>query len=79
MPAQILIVEDEVLVAFEIEAVLGELVHEVVGIAPDIETALTGAMQPIDLRWSIRIYVMGSRARKWANASAPAATLLCSL
>lgn len=49
MPAKILIVEDEVLVAFEIEAVLGELVHEVVGIAAGIETALTGAMQPIDL------------------------------
>lgn len=49
MPAKILIVEDEVLVAFEIEAVLGELFHEVVGIAAGIETALTGAMQPIDL------------------------------
>lgn len=49
MPAKILIVEDEMLVAFEVEAVLGELGHEVVGIAPDMETALTVAMQPIDL------------------------------
>jgi|GEM_PF-2998509 len=49
MPAKILILEDEMLVAFEVEAVLGELGHEVVGIAPDMGTALSGAMRPIDL------------------------------
>jgi two-component system, response regulator PdtaR len=35
MTARILIVEDEMLVAMELEAILEELGHEVVGIAPD--------------------------------------------
>ncbi len=49
IPAKILIVEDEMLVACEVDAVLGELGREVVGIASDMETALTVAMQQIDL------------------------------
>lgn len=49
MNARILIVEDEMLVAFEVEAVLGDLGHDVVGIAPDLATAMELATQPIDL------------------------------
>jgi two-component system, response regulator PdtaR len=49
MHAKILIVEDEMLVACEVEAVLGDLGHDVVGIAPDLETAMDLAAQPIDL------------------------------
>lgn len=40
MPARILIVEDEMLVALELEAILEDLGHTPVGIAPDLETAL---------------------------------------
>lgn len=49
MTAKILIVEDEMLVACEVEAVLGDLGHQVVGIAPDLDTAMELAAQPIDL------------------------------
>ena len=49
MNANILIVEDEMLVAFEVEAILADLGHRVVGIAPDLETAVALADQPIDL------------------------------
>ena len=48
-PARILIVEDEMLVAFEVEALLTDLGHDVVGIAPDLETAMALADQPVDL------------------------------
>lgn len=40
MSARILIVEDEFLVAMNLEAVIGDLGHEVTGIAPDQESAL---------------------------------------
>jgi len=49
MTARILIVEDEMLVACEVEAVLGDLGHQVVGIAPDLDTAMDLAAQSIDL------------------------------
>ncbi len=50
MPARILIVEDEALVAMELRFVLEDLGHEVVGIAADSETALTLARETdIDL------------------------------
>ncbi len=49
MSANILIVEDEMLVALEVEAVLEDLDHRVVGIAPDLETAMQLADQPVDL------------------------------
>ncbi|UVO54867.1 response regulator [Sphingomonas sp. SUN039] len=49
MNAKVLIVEDEMLVACEVEAVLGDLGHQVVGIAPDLDTAMELAAQPIDL------------------------------
>ena len=49
MNAKILIVEDEMLVACEVEAVLSDLGHQVVGIAPDLDTAMKLATQPIDL------------------------------
>lgn len=39
MPARILIVEDEILVAIEIESILRDLGHEPVGIVPDLATA----------------------------------------
>ena len=48
-PARILIVEDEMLVAFEVEAILADLGHEVVGIAADFDTALSLADQRVDL------------------------------
>ena len=49
MSAKILIVEDEMLVACEVEAVLADLGHSVVGIAPDLETAIALADEPIDV------------------------------
>jgi DNA-binding response OmpR family regulator len=39
MPARILIVEDEMLVALELQSILCDLDYEVVGIAPDLATA----------------------------------------
>jgi DNA-binding response OmpR family regulator len=49
MPAQILIVEDEILVAMELESILGELGYETIGIAPDLATARDYFGQDIDL------------------------------
>ena len=49
MSAKILIVEDEMLVACEVEVVLTDLGHSVVGIASDLETALALADEPIDV------------------------------
>lgn len=49
MSARILIVEDEMLVAMDLECVLRELGHEPVGIAPDLESARAYFDQPIDL------------------------------
>lgn len=46
---RILIVEDEMLVAMEIEAILEDLGHECVGIAPDVETASEHFEAPLDL------------------------------
>ena len=46
---RILIVEDEVLVAMEIEAILEDLGHECVGIAPDVESASEHFEAPLDL------------------------------
>ena len=40
MPARVLIVEDEIFVAVDLEATLQELGYKPVGIAPDTETAL---------------------------------------
>lgn len=39
MPARILIVEDEMLVALELENVLCDLGHEPIGIVPDVQAA----------------------------------------
>jgi DNA-binding response OmpR family regulator len=49
MPARILIVEDEMLVALELECILADLGHEAVGIVPDLETAHSFFDAPIDL------------------------------
>ena len=49
MPAQILIVEDEMLVGMELESSLEDLGHEPVGIAPDLATAEQYADLPLDL------------------------------
>lgn len=48
-PARILIVEDEMLVAMNLEAILEELGHEPVGIVPDLQTAQAYRDEPIDL------------------------------
>lgn len=48
-PARILIVEDEMLVAAELEAILEDLGHIPVGIAPDLDSALSLASRDIDL------------------------------
>ena len=48
-PARILIVEDEMLVATELEAILEDLGHAPVGIAPDLETAMSLADRNVDL------------------------------
>jgi len=49
MPPNVLIVEDEMLLALELEAILGDLGHVPVGIAPDQETAQLYFDQHIDL------------------------------
>jgi DNA-binding response OmpR family regulator len=49
MPARILIVEDEMLVACELEFILEDLGHCPVGIAPDLATAGGFIEQPLDL------------------------------
>lgn len=49
MPAKILIVEDEMLVAMELESILEDLGHEPVGIAPDLASAEKLASDPLDL------------------------------
>jgi two-component system, response regulator PdtaR len=49
MPAKILIVEDEMLVAFSLRMILQELGHEPVGIAPDLDTAMNLASARPDL------------------------------
>jgi DNA-binding response OmpR family regulator len=49
MAARILIVEDEMLVAFELENVLEELGHEPVGIVPDVHAAELYFDEELDL------------------------------
>ena len=49
MPARILIVEDEMLVALELECILDDLGHECAGIVPDLATAHSFFDAPIDL------------------------------
>jgi DNA-binding response OmpR family regulator len=49
MAARILIVEDEMLVAMELESILEDLGHEPIGIAPDLASAEELADQPLDL------------------------------
>ena len=49
MADSILIVEDEVLVALEMESILEERGYEVVGIAADLEGALAFAGRNVDL------------------------------
>ena len=49
MSARILIVEDEMLVALELQSILRELGYETIGIAPDLPTARGYFGQDIDL------------------------------
>jgi two-component system, response regulator PdtaR len=49
MSAKILIVEDEMLVAFSLRMTLQELGHQPVGIAPDLDTAMSLASAQPDL------------------------------
>lgn len=49
MSAKILIVEDEMLVAMDLEWVLTELGYESVGIVPDLQSARPYFNEPIDL------------------------------
>lgn len=49
MPAKILIVEDEMLVAMSMRATLQDMGYETVGIAPDLNTAMTLALTRPDL------------------------------
>lgn len=49
MSARILIVEDEMLVALELENILEDLGHEPVGIVPDLEAAESYFEEAIDL------------------------------
>jgi DNA-binding response OmpR family regulator len=49
MSARILIVEDEMLVALELQSILLDLGYEVVGIAPDLATARRYFDQALDL------------------------------
>ena len=49
MTARILIVEDEMLVAFELEAILEDLGHEPAGIVPDLQAAELYFDEALDL------------------------------
>ena len=49
MAARILIVEDEMLVAFELESILEDLGHEPVGIVPDVQAAELYFDEALDL------------------------------
>ena len=49
MPARVLIVEDEIFVAMELESILEDLGHEPIGIVPDLETADRFFEERIDL------------------------------
>ncbi|WP_156170616.1 hypothetical protein [Croceicoccus naphthovorans] len=49
MPTTILIVEDEFLIAVEMEAVVHDLGHESAGIADDMQSALAKASDAIDV------------------------------
>lgn len=49
LPARVLIVEDEIFVAMELEAILEDLGHEPIGIVPDLETADRFFDERIDL------------------------------
>lgn len=49
MPARILIVEDEMLVALNLEGILEDLGHEPIGIVPDLDAAETYFDEVIDL------------------------------
>ena len=49
MAARILIVEDEMLVAYELESILEDLGHEPVGIVPDVQAAELYFDQALDL------------------------------
>ena len=49
MAARILIVEDEMLVAFELESLLEELGHDPVGIVPDLQAAELYFDEALDL------------------------------
>jgi DNA-binding response OmpR family regulator len=49
MSARILIVEDEILVALELQSILHDLGYETLGIAPDLATAQNYFDQEIDL------------------------------
>lgn len=49
MLARILIVEDEMLVAMELESILEDLGYEVVGIAPDLQSARQHFDEHLDL------------------------------
>ena len=49
MSARILIVEDEFLVAMEMEAILQDAGHSTAGIAPDLRTAQSFFDEPLDL------------------------------
>lgn len=49
MTARILIVEDEIFVAMELEAILEDIGYEPVGIAPDLTSAEQYVGQPVDL------------------------------
>ena len=49
MHAKVLIVEDEMMIALELEMILEDLGHQPVGVAPDLVTAESLADQQIDL------------------------------
>ena len=49
MTARILVVEDEMLVAIEMEAILQDLGYDCVGIAPDLESAAAYFDEKLDL------------------------------
>lgn len=49
MTARVLIVEDEMLVAMEMQAILEDAGHQPVGIAADLRTAETYFEEPVDL------------------------------
>ena len=76
---KLLLVEDEVLIVMDLEALVERLGHHVVGVSADGSTALelAGLCDPI-WPWSISPCATASRGRRRALSLRPTASSFCS-